>query len=242
METQDVVGKEFDKYARSYDQAVNQAIAFSGLDVDFFTRVKADDLLVRLARHGRSGTSGIHALDVGCGVGNYHAILAPHLATLTGVEVSADSIDVARERMPNLSYEVYDGTRLPFAQHMFDCVFTICVMHHVPPSAWTGFVAEMYRVARPGSLVAVYEHNPLNPATRYVVNSCEFDRDAVLLWPRQVRKLLSAAGFGDIRARSILTVPPLGSILGAVDRMFALLPFGAQYVVTAVKPAHQSHR
>ena len=36
---------EFDAYDRSYAEAVNDSLAFTGLNVDFFTRVKAGHLI-----------------------------------------------------------------------------------------------------------------------------------------------------------------------------------------------------
>ena len=36
---------EFDAYSRAYDQAVNDSIAFTGLSVDYFTRVKQSERL-----------------------------------------------------------------------------------------------------------------------------------------------------------------------------------------------------
>ncbi len=60
---------EFDAYSKSYDEAVNSSIGFSGLKVDFFTRVKAQYIKGLIA--GQFGDAkGVRVLDVGCGVGN----------------------------------------------------------------------------------------------------------------------------------------------------------------------------
>ena len=61
---------------------------------------------------------------------------------------------------------------------------------------------------RPGGLVAIYEHNPLNPVTMRVVNTCPFDEHAVLLRKRETRDLVAAEGFTAIEARTMMTVPP----------------------------------
>jgi len=75
----------------------------------------------------------------------------------------------------------------------------------------------------------VYEHNPKNLLTRKVVRDCAFDRDAVLLTMRQTRQLLSSAGWSDVAASSILTLPPIGGFIVKLDELFAKLPFGSQY-------------
>jgi len=225
---QQAIAEEFDRYNESYDDAVNRAISFSGQKVESFTRAKADDLLRTIASHFDSPRQ-LSLLDVGCGIGNYHPLLAPVVGSVSGVDVSSVCIAKAKERNPTVSYAAYDGDHLPYPDQHFDVTFCICVLHHVPPERWPQFVSEMRRVTRAGGLVVIYEHNPKNPLTRKVVHDCEFDRDAVLLTMTQTRQLLSAAGCSDVKASSILTLPPMGGFIEKLDGLFAKLPFGSQY-------------
>ena len=66
---------------------------------------------------------------------------------------------------------------------------------------------EMRRVVRPGGLVCVIEHNPLNPLTRLAVARCEFDRDTVLLGAGKARKLMAAGGLREIGTRGEARAP-----------------------------------
>lgn len=223
---------EFDAYSKNYDDAVNSSIGFSGLKVDFFTRVKAQYIKRLLAEHF-DDIKHIRLLDVGCGVGNYHPYLVDDVGAISGVDVSAACIQTARDRNSGVDYSVYDGHSLPYDDASFDFAYTICVMHHVPPEQWPAFAAELRRVVRPGGMVAVFEHNPYNPLTRRAVSSCEFDKDAVLLTAGQVDELLRGAGFKDATRRYILTVPPFNRLLMGVDRALARLPLGGQFYVTA---------
>jgi len=228
------VAEEFDTYKTSYRDAVNASLSFSGLDVDFFTRVKADYLLDLLGtRFG--DPAALNLIDIGCGVGNYHKLLKPHLASLTGVDVAAECVAQAAAENPDVRYDSYDGGRLPYADSSFDAAFTICVMHHVPPADWANFVAEAMRVLKPGGMFAVFEHNPLNPLTMRVVNRCPFDRDAVLLRSGKTVDLMRAAGFAEVTPRFILSLPAANGLLRKADRLFSRLPFGAQYYVTGIK-------
>lgn len=223
----------FDAYAGTYDDAVNESLSFLGLKVDYFTRVKAGYIADLLAAHFGE-TKRADLLDIGCGVGNFHALVAPAVASLAGCDVSAQCLGVAETRNPGVAYRHYDGARLPFADASFDAVMTVCVMHHVPPAQWPAFASEMRRVLRPGGLAMVFEHNPLNPLTRRVVSNCEFDADAVLLGRRRTRALLREVGFGAMTSRTILSIPTMGRISRRIDSAIGLLPFGAQYYVTAV--------
>jgi SAM-dependent methyltransferase len=231
----DTPAQEFDAYRNSYDAAVNEALSFSGLKVDFFTHVKADYLLDLLGGHFGSARA-VHLLDVGCGVGNYHALLAGQVASVAGVDVSGECIERARERNPSVVYQHYDGRTLPFVDGAKDAAFTICVMHHVPPPSWAAFTAEMVRVVRPGGLVAVFEHNPANPLTRRVVDRCAFDKDAVLLKRRETEALLVGAGLEAVRSRFILSLPAKGRLLRAVDGLVSPIGLGAQYFTYGLKP------
>jgi SAM-dependent methyltransferase len=221
----------FDTYKHTYSSTVNDAIAFTGFTVDFFTKVKAD-YIVDIAARQFLGRKDISVLDIGCGVGNYHKLLSPSFARLAGVDVSSECIATARSRNVDVEYKSYDGLTLPYGSGSFDLAFTICVMHHVPPSQWQNFAAEMHRVVRPGGLALVFEHNPLNPLTMRAVNNCPFDDDAVLLRSGRTRKLLQDAGFSGVKTRFILSVPAKNKLLRSFDRLFSWAPFGAQYYVS----------
>jgi SAM-dependent methyltransferase len=224
---------QFDGHAATYADEVNASIAFIGLKVDYFTKVKAAYTLDRLAEHfGRSDNLAL--LDVGCGTGGSHALLGEKVAVLAGTDVSKLSLDEAARVNPGVAYKPYDGHRLPYADASFDAAMTVCVMHHVPPPQWPGFAAEMKRVVRPGGLALVFEHNPLNPLTRRAVSNCEFDADAVLLPQRRTRALLDGAGFTAVRSRSILSIPSVGPRTRAIDSALGRLALGAQYIASGI--------
>ena len=230
---QRAIAEEFDRYDNSYDDAVNRAISFSGQKVESFSRAKADDLLRTIAAHFNSPRR-LSLLDVGCGIGNYHPLLAPFVGSVSGVDVSGACIAKAKVRNPSVSYAAYNGDHLPYPDQQFDVTFCTCVLHHVPPERWPQFVGEMYRVTRAGGLLVVYEHNPKNLLTRKVVRDCAFDRDAVLLTMAQTGQLLTAAGCTNVATRSILTLPPIGGFVERLDGLFAKLPLGSQYRATGL--------
>ncbi|MCU4180677.1 class I SAM-dependent methyltransferase [Bosea sp. BH3] len=229
---QKAVAEEFDQYGDTYDDAVNRSIAFSGKKLEAFTHAKANNLLRYLTRiFGSLGH--LSVLDVGCGVGNYHPYLVPHVGSLSGVDVSAACIERAVLRNPQVAYSLYDGGTLPYADQAFDATFCVCVLHHVPPAHWQRFVGELRRVTRRGGSVIIYEHNPDHPLTRKVVGDCAFDRDAVLLKRSQTRNLLQQAGCDSISIESILTVPPYGRLAEWIDSLLRFFPFGTQYRIAA---------
>ncbi len=222
---------DFDQYAGSYDAAVNKAIGLPGLSVDFFTAAKIDHINAFLDQHFATGQP-LSLLDIGCGVGNYHPGLRAKNRRIVGIDVSADSIETASLRHPDVDYRAYGGTDIPFETAHFDFAMAVCVYHHIPPALRPALTADVLRVLKPGGWFAILEHNPLNPLTRRVVDRCPFDADAVLLRRQETEKLLRDGGFESVRTEYILTLPLKGRAGQAVNRVFGALPLGSQYMTT----------
>lgn len=218
---------EFDAYSETYRDEIERALP-GGMDLDRFTEAKADQI-VALARRRLATPETLTVLDVGCGTGETDRFLAPTFRDLHGVDMSERLIERARAAVPRVQYRSYDGERLPYEDSAFDLSFCINVMHHVPPPDWSAFVAEMERITRPGGVVAVFEHNPLNPLTRRVVSNCSFDADAVLLRRRVTERLLAGAGLTAIEGGYILFLPLAARWARAVERPLRWVPLGAQY-------------
>jgi SAM-dependent methyltransferase len=170
---------------------------------------------------------------VGCGVGATDSLVISHFRSIEGVDVSRGMIDAAAERNPSVGYAVYDGINLPYEDKRFDLVFAIGVMHHVRPEDREPLMRHVGRVVRPGGLMVVFEHNGLNPFTRRIVRTCEFDEEAVLLPPREVTKLLGRADGAIVERRFILIAPWRNRLIDEIERRLSAVPLGAQYYVAA---------
>lgn len=219
----------FDAYRSSYGDEVEASVRFSGLKHDFFLEAKAD-LLRRLVIERRLAIgSKLCALDIGCGVGSLHKHLNGIFSSLTGCDVSHESIARAKLENPENTYQVCTDTRLPFADGVFDFALASCVVHHVPPTSWLGFVSEMRRVVRRGGALCVIEHNPYNPLTRLAVFRCPFDADAVLLSARTASRLIRATGVTQVQTEHFLLFPSAATPARQVERLLSSLPLGAQY-------------
>ncbi len=224
---------EFDQHATTYARAVNDSIAFSGLKVDTFVRAKAFHLRELFLKNGIGPTDRI--VDVGCGIGTYEIELSDQWSNMAGIDVSEESIAQAKLNCNKAEFLGFDGKTMPFTSQSVAAVFAICVWHHVPVEDWSLFLSEIRRILRPGGLLAVFEHNPWNPLTRWAVERCVFDKNAVLLSMPTARELHCEAGFTLAKSAYILSIPATGGIAGRIDRWLEPLPTGAQYMVVARK-------
>jgi ubiquinone/menaquinone biosynthesis C-methylase UbiE len=227
---------EFDRYAADYRATVNEAADIAGVDVDRLAGDKAQ-LLLDLLERRLGDASSRKVLDVGCGIGLVDAELVSGVGELHGIDTSRKSVDEATRAVPTARFRHFGGKRIPHADAAFDMVFAICVLHHVPPRDRPAFLAEMARVTRPGGIVAIVEHNPLNPVTRHIVSRCAFDRDAALLRRGAGARLLAGAGLEPGGRGYIAFWPRRSALIERIEKRIGWLPAGAQYYVWATKGA-----
>jgi SAM-dependent methyltransferase len=222
----------FDVSADEYRRAVTASISFSGKDVDYFAQRKAAHLM-RFVEHVLGSAAAASVLDVGSGVGTTDAYLAGRFASVQGVDISSASVEQAAAANPSVRYQVYDGDELPFGDASFDVAFAACVLHHVLPEQRARFTREMRRVVRPGGAVMVFEHNPINPLTRYAVNRCALDTGCALLRPSEVQGLFASAGLRTVERSYISFFPTRRPSLLRLEHALRRVPMGGQYLVGA---------
>jgi SAM-dependent methyltransferase len=96
-------------------------------------------------------------LDVGCNVGALLSDIARRCggASLVGVDINRDALEVARRRNPEMRFVHADVCDLPFENESFDIVTCLEVMEHVEPERRRRAFRELRRVARRGGRLIV---------------------------------------------------------------------------------------
>ncbi len=134
-------------------------------------------------------------LDVGCGDGFFSGLWAERLGsagTLTGVDVSTDYLQVARQRLATspaaerVKFIQGKIEGLPFGDAAFDVVWCAQSLYSFPePQA---ALSEMARVTRPGGVVAILENDTLH--------------HVLLPWPPAIELRLITAEFHALTGKS----------------------------------------
>lgn len=225
---------EFDAFAADYDAALNQGLSVSGEDKNYFARGR----LAHLARVlGKLGFTAYHIMDFGCGTGSAAPFVAesfPWMRELVGTDISEKSLEVARrvhgsERVRfELMIAYRPGGRL-------DLVFCNGVFHHIPVGERGECVRYIFDCLRPGGMFAMFENNPWNLGTRYVMSRIPFDRDAVTLSPLAGRRLVREGGFEVVRSDALFYFPRFLKVLRPMERVLRKVPLGTQYLVLGRK-------
>lgn len=162
------VRNAFEEFGR--DDALYAALSRPGTEgghwgVDVFLetgRKRIGNVMAHVASLGITLVRG-RALDFGTGPGRLAQGLADHFDHVTGVDIAASMVDVARRinrHGARVDYIVNTAPDLSlFGDGTFDFIFTEKVLQHIPPERQLGFIAEFVRALRPGGIAAFQTRN-----------------------------------------------------------------------------------
>lgn len=227
---------EFDLLADEYHVLHKENVAITGETPEYFSEYKIADLAELLNRL-RLPTMKI--LDFGSGIGNSLPYFRKYFSgsEISCADVSARSIEIAQSRFPGKENYVLIDENIPLPSASQDVVFSACVFHHIPHDEHLHWLAELRRVTKPSGVLAIYEHNPLNPLTVRAVNTCPLDVNARLIRGGTMRKRALTGGWEDAHVDYKLFFPATLAALRPMERHLEWLALGAQYRMMARRPA-----
>jgi SAM-dependent methyltransferase len=234
--------EHFDEYADNYNEALGKALAASGEGREYFAEGRVAWVARCLTDLGVPQPRVV--LDFGCGDGFTAPMLRDALKApfIVGVDVSSKSIEVAREKYGTRASDSFIGRIITFERlgafkpaAEMDVAYCNGVFHHIPPAERDKAVGIVRDALKPGGLFAFWENNPWNPATRFVMSRCEFDKDAQMLRPATARKLLKKNGFEIVRTDYRFIFPRSLRLFRRIEDFVFKTPLGTQYMVLARK-------
>jgi SAM-dependent methyltransferase len=232
------VRPHFDAHALAYRAQCEQGVELSGESKSFFMKGRIDSLRDWWRRTGRPAPRFI--VDYGCGIGDACPVLAAAFegCQVLGVDPSEESVERAwrTHASGNVSFlplSEFAGSEAGTA----DLIHVNGVLHHVEPPDRAAFLRAIAVLLAPRGVVALFENNPINPGTRWVMSRIPFDRDAVPVTAHKTRRLLRAAGLRDLDTRYLFYFPRFLKALRPLERGLLRVPLGAQYGVFAAGTA-----
>jgi SAM-dependent methyltransferase len=96
---------------------------------------------------------GAQVVELGCGNGTRETRALAARFELTAVDLSAEQLRRARERVPAATFVHADLTEIEFDEGSLDAVCAFYVLNHVPRELLPGLFARIHRWLRPGGLL-----------------------------------------------------------------------------------------
>ena len=90
--------------------------------------------------------------------------------------------------------------------------------------------------------MALWENNPWNPGTRYVMKRIPFDREAIPMTSIEARALVRSVRLEVLTTDFCFFFPRVFRMLRRVEPWLAPVPLGAQYLVLCRKPPGSVNR
>lgn len=216
---------------------------------DFEKRFRGDseEIAARLARYLPLFAAGGEVLDIGCGRGEFMALLQESGRRPLGLDLSDSMLEEARAR--GLACVKADALEFlgkrPDAS--LDGIFSSQVIEHFEPGYLRRVVAESFRVLKPGAVLLLETINPLSlfALSRIYFLDPTHQRP---LHPEYMRYLLENSGFSAVEIlygaepdqEKLVEVdaasPQALPFNTNVDRLNRLLFSPSEYAVKAVKP------
>jgi SAM-dependent methyltransferase len=222
---------QFDAFSNTYEEALESGLRFSGEDSHYYARERVAWLRRRL--HEQAAPRAV--LDFGCGTGSTAPLLRDDLGAerVIGVDPSTGLLERARAKYGSAGIQFAHPADVPHG--WADLAYCNGVFHHIEPRERAESVRLIRDVLVPGGLFALWENNPWNPGTRFVMSRIAFDRDAVTLTPPETRRMLRSEGFAVVGTDSRFFFPGPLKVLRPLERSLTKLPLGGQYMVLARK-------
>lgn len=216
---------EFDRHAATYEADLQGSLPEALAEDRYFAEYKVRHVVRRL---GAGARADLRVLDYGCGIGRSLGIFREFLpaAALWGYDPSPRSVERARQQSTGARL-TGDLRELPVAS--FDIVFAANVFHHISAPERPAALAGCATLLREGGRIFLFEHNPLNPATRWVFERCPFDKGATMLARSEALALAAASGLRVARSDYTLFFPRPLAFLRSLEQVLGWLPLGAQY-------------
>ena len=215
----------FDEYSNEYNEIMEKQHSKFG-EISYYSEYK-----VKILKNLFPNNKKLNILEYGCGIGRNLSYLEDTFkdSTIYGFDISDESLNIAKKENPNV--KIITESIFHKYEKTFDLIFIAGVYHHISPSLRDEVTSKVKKLLKDDANLVIFEHNPYNPLTRHMVNTCEFDADAVLLSRRELIKLFENNNFKYVLSKYTLFIPPKLKKINFIEKYIYWLPLGGQYYV-----------
>ncbi|HRE41196.1 MAG TPA: class I SAM-dependent methyltransferase [Ignavibacteria bacterium] len=222
---------DFDEYADVYDKVMEEDLKFFGEENTYFAeyKVKIVQDLIKVNPD--------KILEYGCGIGRNIKFFKTYFPSsdIEGCDISQKSIDLAKKENPNINFYLINDEFINSNLNKYNLIFISCVFHHISPELRNDVIKNINKLLKPKGSLFIFEHNPYNPVTLKIVKDCIWDKDAILLKPKETKKLIRTGNLNEVNFNYTLFFPSQLKKLRFLEKYLKGIPLGGQYFIQAEK-------
>lgn len=216
-------------------------------DHKYFVRVKSRHFL-RVIKKLHNCSKDFNCVDLGCGTAETTEHFQDEFKYTIGCDYSFGMLKFAGQKNLKSTYLINSiSEMLPFQDSSINVAVLFNMLHHIESKGkLIQTLTEVFRVLKNRGMIVIYEMNPLNPLTRYVVNTNEIDSAVNLdgykkslypttFYPWEARAIIKQCGFKIWRQEYLVFFPKFLSFLLPLERFLAKIPVGGLYSIFGVK-------
>lgn len=218
---------DFNNYSKNYNELLQTQHKKFG-DIAYYSEYK-----VNIIKSLRNTNKELKILEFGCGIGRNLPYLKDSFSnsSIYAYDISEDSLALAKKENPYVNFV----SNLENYENFFDIILIAGVYHHIEPSQRDSVTKQLYKILNKNGFIIIFEHNPYNPITMKIVNTCEFDKDAVVIKKNELCNLFLKHKFTCQKSDYTLFFPPKLKKLNFLEKYFKWCPLGGQYYIVVTK-------
>lgn len=123
--------------------------------------------------------NGKKILDVGCGNGTDCKYIKGKGYDINGIDLSENMLEIAKDRVPNVKFEIMDMTKMNYSNNIYDGIISNCSLFHIPDEEVLLTLKEFNRVLKEdGKILIIVQEGkgeemvdePYRPGTKVYMN------------------------------------------------------------------------
>jgi len=221
---------DFDNYVDNYDELLSKDTNFFTKNTDYFSEYKIEIIKKRLKI-----LSPQKILEPGCGIGRNLKELrkAYKNSIIVGTDISKQSVAYVNA---NINFvECFEEDFVDHKLNNFDLLLVSGVYHHLDTKNWDSFTDLCAKRLKKGGEMVIFEHNPFNLITRYIVSRCPYDKGVRLIRKKNLINCIKNHKLSVLNEGYCLFVPQKFNALKKYEYFFRWLPLGGQYFIHVKK-------
>ncbi|MCH7534330.1 MAG: methyltransferase domain-containing protein [Bacteroidetes bacterium] len=172
-------------------------------------------------------------LEIGCGTGIFtEKVFEATRADIMAIDISQHLLDQAKEKMPEVKFQIEDAMNLSFQDNAFNGVYGSSILHHLEMNK---AMKEIHRVLIPGGKAVFAEPNMLNPQI-FMERNVDYirrkannspDETAIVRW--EMKSLMKSIGYKNVRVFPYdflhpATPPVIIGLVNGIGRIVEKIP------------------